>query len=152
MALSFQAEPFALVQPQMDRLTQLHYEELTRHKEVVKLNPMLGKYAELERSGVLRVYTAREEEALVGYAFFFLHRHLHYADLVLAMNDLLFVDPQHRGSAGVRLIKFCERELTQAGAHKIVWHAKPGTLLVELLGKMGYQSEEIMLARLTASS
>lgn len=119
-----------------------HSRELTNNRDRVVLDPMWEKYAALEASGdVLHIYTARDDGALVGYAVFFVQAHLHYRSLFPAINDLLWVKPEERGTSGLRLIRFCEQELA-AVADKIVWHSKPDTVLEKLLPRMGYAMEE----------
>lgn len=124
-------------------LLDMHYAELTRDKDRVKLDPMWERYAQLEASGrdALQVYTARNGETLVGYAAFFVQPHLHYRALFPAINDVVYVHPEHRGSVGLRLIRHCEREL-KPFAHKIVFHVKSDTPMAALLPRLGYALEE----------
>lgn len=125
-------------------LLQLHYGELTRDKDRVKLEPMWERYAQLEATGrdLLQIFTARDDDgALVGYACFFVQAHLHYRALFPAINDVLFIRPDRRDSTGLRLIRFCEREL-KPYADKIVFHVKPGTPMAALLPRLGYALEE----------
>lgn len=125
-------------------LLELHYEELARHKDRVKLAPMWEKYAQLEASdaNALQIFTARTDRGeLVGYASFFVQPHLHFRDLFPAINDLVFVHPAHRNGTGVALLRHCEREL-KAFAQDIVFRAQPGTALDRLLPRIGYEHEE----------
>lgn len=124
-------------------LLSAHSRELTNNRDRVVLDPMWEKYAQLEASApnALQIFTAREDGKLVGYAVFMVQPHLHYRALFPAINDLLYTRPEERGTTGLRLIRFCEQELA-AVAHKIVWHAKPGTVLEKLLPKLGYAPEE----------
>jgi L-amino acid N-acyltransferase YncA len=125
-------------------LLALHYAELARNKDRVKLEPMWERYAHAEASGrdAFQIYTARDEQGvLVGYAAFFVQPHMHYRELFPAINDVIFVHPQHRDSTGLRLIRFCEREL-QKYAHKIVFHVKLDTPMAALLPRLGYALEE----------
>jgi GNAT superfamily N-acetyltransferase len=145
----FGTERLHEVAGEADALLRLHYEELTLNKDRVKLDPMWQRYAELERLGVLHVYTARDGSELVGYAAFFVQPHLHYADLSAAINDVLFLHPDHRqGMTGIRFLKHCEAQLKTLGAHKIVWHAKLSTSLIPILGRLGYITEEVSLGKL----
>jgi hypothetical protein len=146
--ISFRREYLYEVQIEIDELLQLHYEELTRNKDRVKLAPMWEEYATLERMNRFIVFAARDGSRLVGYSAFFLTHHLHYQELMTAMNDVLFLHPECRqGTTGLRLIKFCEVELKKLGAQKVCWHAKLDTALIPILKRMGYQVEEISLAK-----
>jgi hypothetical protein len=129
-------------------LLLLHYAELTRNKERVKLDPIWERYAQLEASNpqALQIFTARDDGALVGYAAFFVQPHLHYRDLFPAINDVLFVHPDRRDSTGLRLIRYCEKQL-KPHAQKIVFHVKPDTPMAALLPKIGYQPEEMIFGK-----
>lgn len=146
--IAYQKEFLCEVVNQVDALLKLHYEELTRNKDRVKLDPMWTEYATLEMMGRFHVFTARDGDDLIGYAAFFVTKHLHYADLCTAMNDVLFLHPDHRlGMTGIRLLKFCEAELKKLGAHKVCWHAKLETSLIPILHRLGYATEEVALGK-----
>lgn len=147
--IEFNTEPFEKVFAEAGALFDLHYRELTLHKESVKLKPMFASYLAIEKAGKLAVYSARDDGALVGYGFFFVAPHLHYEDTVVAMNDVLFLHPEHRkGSMGTRLIKFCEQQLRERGAHKIAWHIKLSLDWSPILIRLGYVTEEITVGKL----
>lgn len=134
-------------------LLEDHYTELARHRDRVALKPGWERYARLEQANALRIFTAREEGTLVGYAAFICTPHLHYADLFLASNDVLFLHAAHRrGRTGLRLIGFCEDELTREFAGRplaIAWHAKPNTSLEAILRKRAdYGVQDIVFTRL----
>lgn len=146
--ITYSKELLCQVVNEVDALLALHYEELTLNKDRVKLAPMWKQYAALEMDGKFHVFTARDEGALVGYAAFFVNQHLHYAALTTAMNDVLFLHPDHRlGMTGIRLLKYCESELKKLGAQKLCWHAKLDTSLIPILQRLGYATEEVSLAR-----
>ena len=87
-------------------------------------------------------------DRLIGYSVNFLMRHLHYADLVYAQNDLLFIDKDYRASrAGLALIRATEAHAKAKGAQMLIWHAKPGTALEALLPRMGYGVQDIMFSK-----
>ncbi len=147
--VTFQQEMLFEVASEVDDLLQMHYQELTLNKERVKLNPMWTEYSRLEQAGVFKVFTARDEDKLVGYSAFFVRPHLHYADLLTAINDVLFLHPDYRqGLTGVRLLKHCESALKEMGVHKLCWHAKLETPLIPLLKRQGYTVEEVSLGKM----
>lgn len=126
-------------------LLQLHYEELTLNKDVVKLDPDWKRYADLEHAGAFHVFTARDDEKLVGYSAFFLQSHIHYRGLMVAQNDVLYLHPEHRlGMTGVKLIKMSHNGMRAAGADKIIWHCKHSNNLKQLLLRLfpEYRDEE----------
>jgi len=148
MSIVFGKELLCEAVHEADELLRLHYEELTLNKHRVKLDPIWDSYASLEAAGRFHIFTAREDGRLIGYSAFFVNRHLHYADLTTALNDVLFLHPDHRlGMTGIRLLKFCEAELKKLGAQKVCWHAKLNTSLIPILTRMGYATEEVSMAK-----
>lgn len=146
---TFQRETLFDLIDEVEPLLELHYRELCLNQDVVKLEPRWEKYGALEIAGAFVIYTARAAGVLVGYSAFFISPHPHYAALTVANNDVLFVRPDQRGSVGIRLIQFSERELAKRlGKFKLTWRAKYSNNLAAILERMGYAREEVVLAKL----
>lgn len=146
--VTFQQESLYEIIDEVDELLQLHYTELTHHKHVVKLKPMWHRYGALEEMGLFVVYTARDDARLIGYSAFFVNQHLHYEDLTIGINDVLFLHPEWRkGLTGIRLLKFSELELKKLGVHKVTWHCKDNGLDV-ILKRLGYKHEEVVMGKI----
>jgi len=147
--ITFQKELLADVVAEVQPLLEQHYQELCLHKDKIRLNPRWDQYAALELMGAFMVLTARDDGKLAGYAAFFLNTNMHYADLSMAVNDVLFLAPEYRNRprVGMRLIEYSEREARAAGARKIIFHAKLNTPIVTLLNGKGYVTEELMLGK-----
>lgn len=133
---------------QADRLFSEHWDEIALNKQVMVLKPDGERYLSIEKAGGLFILVAYKDGELVGYSVNFVLNHLHYADLCIASNDLLFVAKAHRKSRlGLQLIKATEREAKTRGARLVLWHAKPETALVELMPKLGYRVQDIIYSR-----
>lgn len=146
---SYQKESLCDVIAEVEPLLELHYRELTLNRDVVKLNPDWSRYSELEHAGAFHVFTARDGCRLIGYSAFFLGPHLHYKDLVVANNDVLYLHPDARsGMAGIRLIKTSEAGMKALGAAKITWHAKHSNDLQQILARLGYTDEEVIMGKI----
>jgi len=124
-----------------------HREELTSNKALMQLAPDRERYRRAEEAGMLFGLIARENGKPVGYSVNFIGPHLHYSALSYAQNDLLFVTKDHRGTAGLRLIRETERVAKAKGAQMVIWHAKPGTQLEQLMPKLGYRVQDVMFSR-----
>lgn len=142
--LVFKEEKLFDVIAEVDALLKMHYEEVAMHRDTIKLNPMWDDYSALERMGRFVIYTVRENDRLVGYSAFFINKHMHYADTVCAVNDVIFLHPDHRKStAGYRLIKFSHEQLKMRGdVNKAIWHVKHSKDWSAILHKLGYVDEE----------
>jgi hypothetical protein len=124
-----------------------NYDELTANKHVVKLNPDWDRYYDLQNHGKLKVFTMRDsDEKLVGYAAFFIDTHIHYKDLLVATNDVIFTSQiQRSGMQGIRFINFIHKNLIDS-VDKIVWHIKDHLDFSPLLVRHGYKKEDSLWA------
>ena len=147
--IAFARECLCDVIQEVDALLKLHYEELTLHKERIKLDPDWPMYTALEHMERLVLFTARDDGRLVGYAAFFVQPHIHYRKTIVAQNDVLFLHPEHRkGTTGIRFIRFSEQCLQGLKVDKIIWHVKFSLDLRPILHRLGYADEEVMVGKM----
>ena len=129
-------------------LFEEHYEEIARNKEVMKLKPDEKAYHKLEEANRIFILSAWQDDVLIGYSVNFVLNHPHYADLVLAQNDLLYIKKEMRGSrAGLKLIKETEKHATSLGCKLMLWHAKENTSLSAILPRLKYAVQDIIYSK-----
>lgn len=137
-----------LANPRTLALFEAHWDEVALNKQVMVLKPDTERYRAMESNGMLLILAAYAGEELVGYSVNFLVRHLHYADLNTASNDLLFVTKEHRaGRVGLQLIRATEAAAKERGAAIMLWHAKENTSLAALMPRLGYGVQDIIFSR-----
>ncbi len=125
-----------------------HYEEIARNKHVMVLKPDEETYRKSEEMGTIFILSARQGDKLIGYSVNFVTNHLHYADLKLAQNDLLFISKEHRGGRiGLKLIKETEKHATLLGCKLMLWHAKESTTLAHMLPRLKYGVQDIIFSK-----
>lgn len=125
-----------------------HWEEVARNKELMVLNPDIEKYRALEKVGKLVCVFAYYNDEIVGYSANILDNHLHYKDLVVAYNDVIYIPQEHRNiSLGSILIKTTEKVCKEHGANLMFWHAKENTALSSILPHMGAKVQEIVFSK-----
>lgn len=149
--VTFQKELVYQVVNDVGELLKLHYQELTLNKDRIALNPMWERYAALEQADAFVVFTARDDGQLIGYSAFFVNRHMHYGDLVMCNNDVLFLHPDHRtGRTGIKLIRYCEDQALAMFEKNfsLTWHAKDNTPLADILRRMGYTLQDLIFSKL----
>jgi hypothetical protein len=147
--MDLQKELLITIKDELQLLLVDHYEELTLNKHQVKLNPDWDRYFELERQGKLHLFTLRDQTELVGYSVFFLDTHIHYKDLMVATNDIIYLKKSDRlGISGIRLIKYSEQQMKLLGADKITWHVKLSQDFRPILHRMGYMDEDIIVGKI----
>lgn len=139
-------------------LLALHWEEVALNKDAVPLAVDWTQYRALERAGVLKILAMRQGGELVGYDIFFVQPTLHYATSTWALNDILYLAPEHRkGLAGARLIREAEQRLRELGVQKVLYHSKlhlnlgrhsEGDTVGRLLRRLGYAHVENVWAKM----
>ena len=131
-----------------DHLFEEHYDEIARNKRIMKLKPNYKLYEALDSVGWLFIYVAMQDDVCIGYSMNMMMHHLHYADLKVAQNDILFVKKELRGGRlGLRLLKVTEDHARSEGCKLMLWHAKENTALSKLLPKLKYGVQEIMYSK-----
>lgn len=150
MALKIQQEPFSRWCREAVPLFEEHWLEVGTDRDKIKLNVDFEKFFALERLRVLASFSARLDEALIGYAVFICSPHLHYKDHVVAFADIIFVSAEYRKTtgAGLGLIRFAERTLRSQGVSKVVYHMKLDHDFMPVLHKCGYEDRERMAEKL----
>lgn len=147
--ITYARETLFDVVDEVDGLLRQHYDELTLHKDKIKLDPMWGEYRALESAGKFVLFTARDDGKLVGYSAFFVVPHMHYADTVMALNDVLYLHADYRkGRTGIKLIQYAESVLREFGVQKLTYHIKHSLDWSPILHHMGYSDEEKIVGKM----
>lgn len=152
MLINFTEESVKDGGAELEALTRAHYDEIAIHKDI-ELKPRWDVYYKAEEMGKTRYYTVRDEtDKLLGYALFFVDKHIHYADCTVANQDVVFLDQSIRGKkAGALFIAWCDEQLKNVGVQLVMHHvkAKPELDFSPLLEKMGYSiADKIYTKRL----
>jgi hypothetical protein len=147
--ITFDVEPVLWCRADMLVLLDEHYEELTLNKHVVKLNPNWDEYSRREIAGKFALITMRDDGKLIGYSAWFIDYHIHYRDLLVATNDVIFLKKEYRtGVNGIKLLKKSEEFVKKWNPHKITWHIKESNNFSPILKRMGYSTEDIILGKI----
>jgi hypothetical protein len=86
---------------QVGALLQAHWLELATNRELMVLKPDAAKYSAMERAGLLLSLCVFDDDEMVGYSVNTIGRNLHYSDLVVSMNDVLFLLEATAGSLAI---------------------------------------------------
>ncbi len=127
---------------------------LLRHKDEVcvyddfEFGPNWELYKQMYESNVLHAYTARDDGVLIGYIVYTVGDNPHYKDVVQADQDVLYLDPDHRGfMLGTRLIKYGDVELAKLGVTLVVQHVKLAKDFSPILDRIGYMKTKTIHER-----
>ena len=128
-------------------LLQEHYDEIAQFKDI-PLKPDFLRYDAIEKAGALRVYTARDDGRLVGYAIFIVGPHLHYKTSLQAVQDVLFLTEKlRRGLSGLKFIKWCDKMLASDGVQVVCQHVKKARDFGKVLLRLGYRHADTLYVR-----
>lgn len=127
-------------------LLEAHWKEITHYPDIL-LKPNLALYLAAEAKGSARTYCARTEAGqLVGYAVFFLAYNPHYCDSLQASQDIIYVDPAHRGR-GLQFLNWCDTQLQAEGVQVVRHHIKAAHNFGPALLRIGYTLEDLIYSR-----
>lgn len=131
-----------------NELFEEHWEEIALNKQVMVLKPDADRYRAMEVAGSIFILSAWDNDELIGYSVNFVVNHLHYADLRICTNDLLFLTKEHRaGRLGLKLIRATEAHAKELGATLMLWHAKPDTPLATMMPRLSYGVQDIIFSK-----
>ena len=143
----------------VEDLTAFNWDEVYRDKFEMPLDVDWSKLLMLERMGQYKALVAHAKGKLVGYNGYFLQPPIRHKASVWAVNDTIYVEPEHRASTiGLRLLKAAEPAMKGFGAKLLLqgnlWpddvstsgkaRARFGALLIRL----GYAPVENVYAKL----
>ena len=129
-------------------LLEEHRQELATYKHLMILKPDVDKYKILESQNKLISLAMFDDKEIVGYSVLILTNALHYSDLTIAQNDVLYLRKDLRKSKwGLALIRATENAAKDAGVKMIMWHGKENTPFSQLMPKLGYIVQDIMFSK-----
>jgi GNAT superfamily N-acetyltransferase len=137
--MNYQQEFLDQVENDILALLDLHYKEIALNQDKIKLNPDWGVYRALEEQGRLKIFTARDGSTLVGYFVVVVGVNMHYKDHTFACNDIIYLHKDYRrGFAGIKLIKFAKKCLTEDGVSVLTINTKVHQPFDKLLDRLGF--------------
>lgn len=127
---------------EIQRLFQDHYEEISLLKDY-ELKPDYARYFSIHEKDMLQVILCKDDNKIVGYIVFFICKHLHYIDCVLATEDIYYLKPEYRkGRTAIKMFKFAEQYLKSLNVDMIKYGTKIHSDNTSLFEYMGYSFTE----------
>lgn len=106
----------------------------------IPFQPGRRAYDEMERLGIARLYTARSGGVLVGLAVFALSHLPQHIGTKVAVQDVVYMDPAHRGYASGRFLLWTEKALKDEQVGAVVRSARMENYRYQgALADMGYK-------------
>lgn len=130
----------------MGNLLHLMYE----HGQEVygeEVNVNLTRIAAMIQVNLTKVFILWYNDKPVGYSFWTCGQDLMFAHKLRGDEIALYVKKEHRGRPAIRFIKYIENSLKEMGFNRIVRGCQRDNPLYNVLQKMGYTFEEVMLVK-----
>ena len=112
--------------------------------ESAAFKPDYHRLVAMERAGMTRGFTMKVSGEAVGYALFLVISHWHYPGTKWALQDAMFVSPNHRGIRAVEFMVYQDEALKQDGVDIIVRQVptKSKVDFSKMLTRFGYTPVE----------
>lgn len=143
--LTFQKERLQDIYDEILPILKEHYTEIASYLDI-KFEPNIEEYYKLEDMGFFIVYTAREDNELIGYNAFFIKNNMHYKSCKVASEDVIYIRKDKRGF-GKHFIKWCDEQLKSIGVHVVTHHIKFKHDWSEILERMNYDKIDMILMK-----
>jgi len=139
----YQQEFLDTVKDEAISLIEDHFSEVYPSKESFSLDMDWETYSKLEELGLVKIFTARDNDKLVGYLWVILSPNLHSKGTFTASDDGLFVSKEYRGKqVAQELIRFTEQCLKEDGLKVFYISGTHENPIEPLMNLMGYTAIE----------
>ena len=135
--MNFYEEDTSTVREIVEHLALDNYEESGLLQDTLDLDVNIDLYVSNPN---VKVFTARDKEALVGYAVFFVSSHPHFQRVKFAFNDVIYIKPDYRHSSK-EFLQFCEYHLDVDVINFSMNYEQPH---MGFMQSLGYKPTEIM--------
>lgn len=127
----------------MEALVRDYYARTIASQNMKPLKFKWHVYQVLENSGLCKLFTAREEGMLIGFALYAVHEHLHH-DFIQAECTLLAVRPENRSHGiGKKLVQYAEHWFKEHGVSHMVHHYRVLYHTTPLFERLGFKLEDV---------
>ena len=151
MTVTFQTETWDQYynDPSRHGLWQEHYEEFKKiHLDRMEMNPDVGLYQALDKSGALSITVARKSGTMIGYCLVVVRPHIHYSRALCGFEDSYFVTmAQREGLTGYKLLAYAITECKRRGCLKIYFMTKEFNSIELLLTRLEMVKEDSVFAK-----
>jgi GNAT superfamily N-acetyltransferase len=148
--VDYACETVAEVLDEILPLVYRHNEEISY--DITSGDPLdidVDLYSRLHEHGLLKVFTAREDGQLIGYALFHLAFSMQRKYLKQAHEGGFYVRPEfRRGHVAIKFIAYIARELAKEDCHMVLYSSPAANpKFGELLHLLGYSKVDEVYAR-----
>ena len=143
MSIKYQQEFLVSVKDEVLPLIENHFSEVYPARDTFKFDMDWDTYHSLEDLNLLRIFTARDGDRLVGYLWVVIAPNLCSKGHFIPSEDGLYVDPDYRGlSVAKKMIEFGEKCLKEDGYKLLCITGTQEKPIDKFVERMGYKKIE----------
>ena len=132
-------ESLGSVKEDIKPLLEKHWLETEPNQNTIALDPDWEQYAVLDQANILRVFTARDNDNLVGYCVVLIAKSIHHKSHTFASTDVIYIKPEYRQSkTGSDLIQYAEKHCRENGVSLMTLNMKIEFPFDNLMLRMGF--------------
>jgi len=129
--------------PVLDPLYQRHYAEMKERLEsdgieIGDYNPQLESYFSAMDSGLMLTFIVVDNGTVVGYSNVWVTKDMHNSELI-ASEDTIYMEKDHRNGAGRKLVKFILAELERRGCKRVNISPVTDLRVGKIWARMGFK-------------
>lgn len=137
--ITYQEEMFEDIIDEIKPILDIHWSELANHKDTRPLDVDYGSYINLNKMGVWKVFTVRDEGELIGYLSFVFGQNYHYKNWKYATNDVYYLKKEYRKQGiGFKMFEETEQWLKDQNVKSAVFQEKLDHPHTKLFDDLGY--------------
>ena len=146
--ITFAVESWYGVVGEMRELWDAHWKEVALNRDVIKLDPDIEAYENMQDTGMLHIVVARSVGEVVGYHITIVRPHLHYKESLSGIADVYYLKPEHRqGMTAIKMFKFVESTLKARGVQKLFTGTKLSLDMGPIFERMGWVEQERLYSK-----
>ncbi len=133
----------------LEPLYRQHYGEMEKRMAEIGIPigpyaPRLDEYFKGMDAGYILTFVVRHGGKAVGHSNIYITNDMHNGELI-AMEDTVYVLPEHRNGVGRRLTRFIVEELRSRGCKRAHITASTDPRVALMLGRMGWRHNAIAM-------
>lgn len=140
MQIKYQQEFLFMIEDELRELGKYHYQEVNHDNSKAEPNFDADLFADMERAGILKIFTAREMGGLIGYLIVVISPDVQNKGDKIPEEVGFYIHKSYRSKgAGQGILEFTENCLKEDGFRTLVMSSTTQNPVDELYKRSGYK-------------
>lgn len=136
--IEFSQERLSDVWDEVMGIAREHWYETEEYRHGQEFNPDKERYLSYSEIGFLRLYTARSQGVLIGYAVMYISPSMHTQKMIATEDTWFLKTDYRRGRNAIRFYNYVESQVLKHGVVEIMMSAKLVNSSGKIMEYLGY--------------